>query len=73
MPAHTSYVTDVTNTDTSTGIIGIEYHLQAQLVHLKADITMGDDHHAPDTPAIDVMTEEAIAGLTLGLTHEIEV
>ena len=58
---------------TFTGIVGIGYHLQEQLVHLKAGITMGNDNHAPNTLAIDMMTEEAVADLILGLTQETEV
>ena len=34
---------------------------------------MGNDYHAPNTPVIDVMTEEAIADLMLGLPQETEV
>ena len=34
---------------------------------------MENDYHAPDTPEIDVMTEEAIADLISGLTQETEV
>ena len=34
---------------------------------------MGNDYHAPDTPEIDVMTEEAVADLMLGLIQETEV
>ena len=33
---------------------------------------MGNDYHAPNTLVIDVMTEEAIADLILGLTQETE-
>ena len=58
---------------TFTGIVGIEYHLQEQLVHPKAGITMGNDYHAPDTQAIDMMTEEVVADLILGLIQETEV
>ena len=58
---------------TFTDIVGIRYHCQEQLVHPKAIITMEDDHHIPDTLEINVMTEEAIADLTLGLIHETEV
>ena len=58
---------------TFTGIVGIGYHLQEQLVHPKAGITMGNDNHAPNTPAINIMTEEAVADLILGLTQETEV
>ena len=73
LPVHTSYVTDATSMATSTGIIGIGYHLQEQLVNPKAGITTGNENHAPNTLAIDVMTEEAIADLILGLTQETEV
>ena len=58
---------------TFTGIAGIGYHLQEQLVHLKAGITMGNDNYAPNTPPIDVMTEEDVADLILDLTQETEV
>ena len=34
---------------------------------------MGNNYHTPNTPVIDVMTEEAIADLILGLTQETEV
>ena len=34
---------------------------------------MGNDYHAPNNLAIDVMTEEAIADLILGLIQETEV
>ena len=34
---------------------------------------MGNDYQAPNIPVIDVMTEEAIADLILGLTQETEV
>ena len=73
LPAHTSYVTDATNMATFTGIVGIEYHLQEQLVHPKAGITTGNDYHAPNIPEINVMTEEAVADLILGLIQETEV
>ena len=33
---------------------------------------MGKDYHAPNTRVIDVMAEEAIADLILGLTQETE-
>ena len=71
--AHTSYATDATNMATFTDMFGIGYHRQEQLVHPKAVITMEDDHHAPDTPEIDMMTEEATADLMLGLIQETEV
>ena len=71
--AHASYAMDATNVTTFTDIVGIEYHLQEQLVHPKASITTENDYHTPDTPAIDVMTEEAVADLMLGLIQETEV
>ena len=58
---------DATNMPTFTDIVGIGYHSQEQLVHPKAIITTEDDHHAPDTPETDMMTQEAIADLTLGI------
>ena len=47
-------------------------HRQEQLVHPKAIITTEDDHHALDTPEIDMMTEAA-ADQMLGCTQETEV
>ena len=58
---------------TFTGIVGIGYHLQEQLVNPKAGTTTGNDNHTPNTLAIDMMTEEAVADLILGLTQETEV
>ena len=58
---------DATNVATFTDIVGIEYHLQEQLVHLKAVTTTEDNHDAPDTPEINVMTQETVAYLMLGL------
>ena len=55
---------------TFTDIVGIGYHLQEQQVHPKAVITTEDDHHAPDTPETNMMTEEATADLMLGLIQE---
>ena len=63
---------DATNMDTFIDIVGIGYHLQEQLVHLKTAITMEDDHHAPDTPETNMMAEAA-ADLTLGLIQGPEV
>ena len=71
--ARASYATDATNVATFTDIVGIGYHHQEQLVHPKVIITMEDDHHALDTPEIDVMTGEAVADLMLGRTQETEV
>ena len=64
---------DATNVAIFTDIVGIEYHLQEQLVHPMATITTENDHHTPNTLEIDVMTEEAIADLMLGLIQETEV
>ena len=64
---------DAANMITSTDTVGIGYHLQEQLVHPKASITMEDDHHALDTLEINVMTGEAAADLMLGCTQETEV
>ena len=64
---------DATNVATFTDIVGIEYHLQEQLVQPKAIITTEDNHHAPDTLETDMMTEEATADLMLGLIQETEV
>ena len=66
-------MTDATNVATFTDIVGIGYHLQEQLVHPKAIITTEDKHHAPDTPEIDMTTEEATADLMLGHIQETEV
>ena len=57
---------------TSTGTVGIGYYYQAQSAHQKADIATGDDHHAPDTPTTDKMTEGATACQILDLTPETE-
>ena len=56
-----------------TDIVGIEYHLQEQLVHPKAVITTENDYHTPNTLEIDVMTEEAAADQMLGLIQGTEV
>ena len=64
---------DATNMAIFTDIVGIGYHCQEQLVTPKAVITTEDNHHAPDTPETDMMTEEAAADLTLGPTQETEV
>ena len=61
---------DATNVVTSTDTVGIGYHRQEQLVHPKTIITTEDDHHALDTPLIDMMTGEAIVDLMLGYTQE---
>ena len=63
---------DATNAATFTDNVGIGYHCQEQLVHPKAAITMEDDHHAPDTLEIDMMTEEVAADLMLGFIQETE-
>ena len=64
---------DATNVATFTDIVGIGYHLQEQLAHPKAIITMENDYHTPDTPEIDTMTEEGTADLMLRLIQKTEV
>ena len=64
---------DATNMATFWGIVGIEYHLQEQLVHPEAGTTTGNDYHTPNTLEIDVVTEAAVADLIIGLIQEIEV
>ena len=63
---------DATNVVTFTDIVGIGYHCQEQLVHLKAIITMENDHHTLDTPEINMMTGEATADLMLAFIQETE-
>ena len=58
---------DATNVATFTDIVGKEYHLQEQLVHPKTGITMENNYHTPNTPETDMMTEEAVTDLMLGL------
>ena len=64
---------DATNVVTSTDTVGIGYHRQEQLAHLRTFITTGDDHHALNTPQIDMMTGEATADPMLGYTRETKV
>ena len=61
---------DATNVVTSTDTVGIGYHRQGHPAHLRTITTMGDDHHAPNTPQVDVMTGEAGADPMLGYTRE---
>ena len=58
---------------TSTDTVGIGYHRQGHPAHQRAITTTGDDHRTPNTPQIDMMTEEAGADPTLGYTRETEV
>ena len=64
---------DATNVVTSTDTVGIGYHHQGHPAHLRAITTTGDDHRAPNTPQVDVMTEETGADPMLGYTRETEV
>ena len=57
---------------TFTDIVRIGYHCEEQLVHPKAIITTEDDHHALDTPEIDMMTGDTTADLMLGFIQETE-
>ena len=62
-----------TNMVTSTDTAGIGYHHQGQPAHPITITTMGDDHRAPSTLQVDVMTGEAGADPMLGYTRETEV
>ena len=64
---------DATNVVTSTDTVGIGYCHQEQLAHPRTITTTEDDHHALNTPQINVMTGEATADPTLGYTRETEV
>ena len=64
---------DATNVVTSTDTAGIGYHLQGQPAHQRTITITEDDHHAPDTLQVDVMTGEATADPMLGYTRETEV
>ena len=64
---------DTTNVVTSTDTVGIGYHHQGHPAHLRSITTTGDDHRAPDTPQVDMMTGEAGADPMLGYTRETEV
>ena len=59
----------VTSADTA----GIGYHHQGQPAHPRTITTTGDDHRAPSTPQVNVMTGEAGADPMLGCTRETEV
>ena len=64
---------DAINVVTSTDTVWIGYHRQGHPAHQRAITIMGDDHRAPNTPQVDVMTEEAGTDQTLGYTRETEV
>ena len=64
---------DATNVVTSTDTAGIGYHHQGQPACPRTITTTGDDHHAPGTPQVDMMTGEAGADPMLGYTRETEV
>ena len=64
---------DATNVVTSTDTAGIGYHHQGQPVCPRTITTVGDDHHAPGTLQVDVMTGEAGVDSMLGNTRETEV
>ena len=59
---------DATNVVTSTDTAGIGYHHQGYPACPRTITTKGDDHHAPNTPQVDVMTGEARADPMLGYT-----
>ena len=60
---------DATNVVTSTDTAGIGYHRQGYPACPRTITTKGDDHRAPNTPQVDVMTE-AGADPMLGYTRE---
>ena len=64
---------DATNVVTSTDTTGIEYHHQGQPACPRPITTTGDDHRAPGTPQVNMMTGEAGADPMLGYTRETEV
>ena len=64
---------DATNVVTSTDTAGIGYHHQKQPVCPRSITTMGDNHHAPGTPQVNMMTGEAGADPMLGYTRESKV
>ena len=64
---------DATNVVTPTDTAGIGYHHQGQPACPRTITTTGDDHRAPGTPQVDVMTGEAGADPMLGCTRETEV
>ena len=64
---------DAINVVTSTDTVGIGYHCQGHPAHQRAITTTRDDHRAPNTLQVDVMTGEARADQMLGYTRETEV
>ena len=64
---------DATNMVTSIDTTGIGYHHQGQPAHPRTITTTGDNHRAPNTPQVDVMTGEAGADPMLRYTRETEV
>ena len=55
---------DAMNMDTSTDIAGIGYPPQALSAPWKADITLEDDNHAPDTQTTEGKIGEVVASQT---------
>ena len=64
---------DATNVVISTDTVGIGYHHQGHPAHQTTITHAADDHHALDTPWVDMMTGEAEADPMLGYTRETEV
>ena len=64
---------DATNVVTSTDTNGTGYHRLGHPAHPRTITPMADDHCAPNTPRVDVMTGEAGVDPTLGYTRETEV
>ena len=64
---------DATNVVTSTDTAGIGYHHQEHPAHPRTIATKGDNHRAPNTLQVDVMTAEAGSDPMLRYTRETEV
>ena len=64
---------DAINVVTSTYTVGIGHHCHGHPAHQRAITIMGDDHRAPNTLQVNMMTEEAGADPMLGYTRETEV
>ena len=58
---------------TSTDTVGIGYHRQGHQAHPRTITLVADNHHALDTPQVNVMTEEAGEDPMLGYTRETEI
>ena len=64
---------DATNMVTSTDTVGTGYHCLGHPAHPRTITPVADDHRTPDTPQVNIMTEEARVDPMLGYTRETEV